>query len=301
MSSENKSPKRTTNKRTWPLQTLCMVSCMQYYFHPMTAKSERAYSALVLASALVLGCEKSAPARSSLESVGTPGSHYDAATTRFKERVEAELSGRVVIRVFPASQLGSDQEMLNGLRLGTLEMHLPSSVLHSSEPLLSLFELPFLFQDRAQVRRVVSGTGGRADSGGSPKAGSRAPGILGERVPGDHQQWKAGGPAGRPARNQAANPQRSRARQAVQFKLLGASPTSMAFGELFTALRRGVVDGQENPLSQIVSARLYEVQTYLSLSRHVYSPAYPLMSRRFFDYAARGRPPPATRHRGRGG
>jgi TRAP-type C4-dicarboxylate transport system substrate-binding protein len=67
------------------------------------------------------------------------------------------------------------------------------------------------------------------------------------------------------------------------FKLLGASPTSMAFGELFTALRQGVVDGQENPLSQIVSARLYEVQTYLSLSRHVYSPAYPLMSRRFFD------------------
>ncbi|MGH9391999.1 MAG: TRAP transporter substrate-binding protein DctP, partial [Vicinamibacteria bacterium] len=67
------------------------------------------------------------------------------------------------------------------------------------------------------------------------------------------------------------------------FAAFGASPTSMSFGEVFSALKQGVIDGQENPLSQIVPGRFYEAQRYLSLSRHVYSPAYPVMSRRYFE------------------
>jgi TRAP-type C4-dicarboxylate transport system substrate-binding protein len=57
----------------------------------------------------------------------------------------------------------------------------------------------------------------------------------------------------------------------------------MSYGEVFSALKQGVIDGQENPLSQIVPAKFHEVQRYLSLSRHVYSPAYPLMSRAYFE------------------
>ena len=67
------------------------------------------------------------------------------------------------------------------------------------------------------------------------------------------------------------------------FKAFGANPTSMSYGEVFSALKQGVIDGQENPFSQIVPARFHEVQAYLSLSRHVYTPAYPLMSHRYFD------------------
>jgi TRAP-type C4-dicarboxylate transport system substrate-binding protein len=67
------------------------------------------------------------------------------------------------------------------------------------------------------------------------------------------------------------------------FEAFGANPTSMSFGEVFSALKQGVIDGQENPLSQIVPARFQEVQRYLSLSRHVYSPAYPLMSRQYYE------------------
>jgi TRAP-type C4-dicarboxylate transport system substrate-binding protein len=67
------------------------------------------------------------------------------------------------------------------------------------------------------------------------------------------------------------------------FLAFGANAMSMPFGELFTALRQGAIDGQENPLAQIVSARLYEVQKYLSVSRHVYSPGYPVMARAFFE------------------
>ena len=57
----------------------------------------------------------------------------------------------------------------------------------------------------------------------------------------------------------------------------------MSYGEVFSALKQGVIDGQENPFSQIVPARFHEVQKYLSLSRHVYTPAYPLMSQRYFE------------------
>jgi len=67
------------------------------------------------------------------------------------------------------------------------------------------------------------------------------------------------------------------------FNAFGANPTSMSFGEVFSALKQGVIDGQENPLSQIVPSRFYEVQKFLSLSRHVYSPAYPIMSQAYFE------------------
>jgi tripartite ATP-independent transporter DctP family solute receptor len=67
------------------------------------------------------------------------------------------------------------------------------------------------------------------------------------------------------------------------FKAFGANPASMSFQEVFSALKQGVIDGQENPLSQIVPSRFHEVQRFLSVSRHVYSPAYPLMSRSYYD------------------
>ena len=67
------------------------------------------------------------------------------------------------------------------------------------------------------------------------------------------------------------------------FKLYGANPTPMAFSEVFTALKTGVMDGQENPYAQIASAKFQEVQKYLSITGHVYTPAYILASKKHFD------------------
>jgi tripartite ATP-independent transporter DctP family solute receptor len=213
--------------------------------------------------------------------VGTSGSHYDLACRKFEELVEGRLPGRVDVRIFASSQLGSDKEMLTGLRLGTLEMQVPSSALHSIDPILGIFDVPFLFEDRQQLERIVEGPLGEdvrrrlrrheLELLGFWENGFR---VITNNVrpvvrPEDLSGIKLRTPN---------DPGRMRL-----FRALGASPTSMPFGELFTALRQGVVDGQENPLSQIVSARLYEAQKYLSLSRHVYSPAYPIMSRTFFE------------------
>jgi tripartite ATP-independent transporter DctP family solute receptor len=250
------------------------------YFARMARDLAAGRLALIALIPLASCARESGPILIRLGHVGTAGSHYDSACRRFEELVEARLPGRVEVQVYPASQLGSDKEMLTALRLGALEMQVPSSALHSVDPVLSLFDIPFLIEDRDQLRRVVNGPLGqevrrRLRGHGFELLGFWENGfrvitnnVRPIRRPEDLQGIKLRTPN---------DPGRIRL-----FRALGASPTSMPFGELFTALRQGVVDGQENPLSQIASARLYEVQKFLSLSRHVYSPGYPVMSRSFF-------------------
>ena len=214
--------------------------------------------------------------------IGFPGSPFDHAARHFEGLLESRFPDRVEVRVFGAGQLGEDKEMLEGLRLGTLEMHVPSSVLHSVAPEFALFDLPFVIRDRAHFERVAA----------SPIGTS-----LRETLDGDHGLtllafWENGfrvitnnvRPVVTPADlngirlRTPKDPERMRL-----FQVLGASPASMSFGEVFSALRQGVVDGQENPLAQLVAARLHEVQRFLSTSNHVYTPAYPVVRTRWFE------------------
>ncbi len=249
--------------------------------HPRARALLRALGAAAVATAL--GCADAATEQVviRLGHIGTPGSHFDSAPQRFKALVEQRLPGRIEVQLYPSSQLGEDREMLDGLRLGTLEMHVPSSVLHSLEPRLGIFDLPFAIESRAQFEEIIEGPVGRR-----LRAALRERGLVllgfwenGFRVITNNVR-----PIVRPADLRGVKLRTPKDPERVKmFEAFGASPTSMPFSELFTALRQGVVDGQENPLSQIVPARLYEVQRYLSLSRHVYSPAYPLLSRTFFE------------------
>lgn len=214
--------------------------------------------------------------------IGFPGSPFDHGARRFKELVEARFPGRVEIRVFGTAQLGEDKEMLEGLRLGTLEMHLPSSVLHSVAPEFGLFDLPFLVRDRAHFERIAAGAIGES---------------LRRTLSQDHGLtllafWENGfrvitnnvRPVVTPADLRGIRLRTPKDPERVRlFETLGASPASMSFGEVFSALRQGVVDGQENPLAQLTAARFHEVQRYLSVSNHVYTPAYPVVRTRWFE------------------
>ena len=208
--------------------------------------------------------------------IGFPDSPFDHGARHFKELVEARFPGQVEIRIFGTGQLGEDKEMLEGLRLGTLEMHVPSSVLHLVAPEFGVFDLPFLVEDRDHFERIAAseiGTG------------------LEETLRRDHGLtllafWENGfrvitnnvRPVVTPADLDGIRLRTPKDPERVRlFETLGASPTSMSFGEVFSALRQGVVDGQENPLAQLTAARLHEVQRYLSVSNHVYTPAYPVM------------------------
>jgi tripartite ATP-independent transporter DctP family solute receptor len=227
------------------------------------------------------GKDEGGPRVIRLGHIGYPDSPYDLGARKFKELLEARFPGRVEVRIFGSAQLGEDKEMLEGLRLGTLEMHVPSSVLHSVEPLFGLFDLPFLIEDRGQVERIAQGPLGEK---------------LKEALADDDLVllglWENGfrmitnnvRPVTRPKDLRGIRLRTPKDPERMKmFAAFGASPTSMSFGEVFSALKQGVIDGQENPLSQIVPGRFYEVQRYLSLSKHVYSPAYPVMSRAYFE------------------
>ncbi len=241
----------------------------------------RLAAALLLAA--VLGCGPAGdegPTVIRLGHIGFPGSPFDHGANRFKELVEARFPGRVEIRVFGTAQLGEDKEMLEGLRLGTLEMHLPSSVLHSVAPEFGVFDLPFLIRDREHFERVIDSEIGRTLASGLEEAHGIT--LLAYWENGFRVITNNVRPVVAPADLAGVRLRTPKDPERVRlFSTLGASPASMSFGEVFSALRQGVVDGQENPLAQLTAARFHEVQRYLSLSNHVYTPTYPVMRTAF--------------------
>ncbi|MFQ5789691.1 MAG: TRAP transporter substrate-binding protein [Acidobacteriota bacterium] len=240
-------------------------------------------AALSLTIAL-LGCGGSPPSGPiviRLGHIGFPESPFDKGCRKFKELLEERTAGQVEVRIFGSAQLGEDKEMLEGLRLGTLEMHVPSSVLHSVEPMFGLFDLPFLIEDREQMERIAEGPVGEKLTAKLVEHGLV---LLGFWENGFRMITNNVRPIVTPADLKGIKLRTPKDPERVKlFRAFGANPTSMSFGEVFSALKQGVIDGQENPLSQIVPARFYEVQRYLSISRHVYSPAYPLMSQSYFN------------------
>jgi len=144
-----------------------------------------------------------------------------------------------------------------------------------------LFDLPFLIEDREQMERIAEGPLGEKLRTALEDDDLV---LLGLWENGFRMITNNVRPVKRPEDLRGIRLRTPKDPERMKmFAAFGASPTSMSFGEVFSALKQGVIDGQENPLSQIVPGRFYEAQRYLSLSKHVYSPAYPVMSRRYFE------------------
>lgn len=204
------------------------------------------------------------------------------AAERFAERVQERSDGELNIRVFPNGQLGSDQAMIAGVRGGTIDIELSGNPYFSGLiGELNVLDLPFLFDDSEQAFRVLDG-----DVGQSLLARMSERGIEGLAF------WEIGfrdlTNSRRPIETAAdieglklrttPNPMHIAA-----FEALGANPVPMPFAELFTSLETRTVDGQENPVSLIRSANLYEVQNHLSLTSHAYTAAPLIMNKNRFD------------------
>jgi tripartite ATP-independent transporter DctP family solute receptor len=204
-------------------------------------------------------------------------SHYGVAAAKWQEVVEAETDGRFVFRHFPSSGLGGEREVLEGLQIGTIEATIVSSgTLSNFVPETGVFDIPFLFRDLAHARTVLDGPIGQDILGKFDSAGlvALAWGEQGFRHITNNRNAIAtpADVAGLKLRTME-NPIHITA-----FQTLGAAPTPMAWPEVIGALEQGTIDGQENPLSVITTAKLSEVQKYLTVSGHVYSPAMLLVS-----------------------
>lgn len=204
------------------------------------------------------------------------------AADKFKELLEEKTNGQIKVEVYPDSQLGADQEITEQMQAGTIQMNAPfTGVLPSFVKQFEVFDLPFLFKDREHVRKAVNGKLGDIFNEQLEKQGLRAIGY-----------WDGGFKHLTNSKHTIKKPEdlnglKMRVSQSPllisQFKAMGAGGVSIDFAELYTALQTKTVDGQENPLSNIVSKKFYEVQDYLTLSAHGYM-AYPvIISEKFYQ------------------
>ncbi len=209
-------------------------------------------------------------------------SHYGAGAAAFAKTIEAESGGKYSIEQFPNSALGGEREVIEGLQLGTIDVAIVSTgATLNFVPSTGVFDIPFLFRDLAQARKVLDGPIGQKMLEAFPKRGlvALAWGEQGFRHLTNHVRpvVKPEDAKGLKIRT-TENPIHIAA-----FRQMGILATPMAWPEVATALQQGTIDGQENPLSVIVSAKLPQLQKYLSLTAHVYGPALVLMSPNVYD------------------
>ena len=212
--------------------------------------------------------------------VGKPGSLFEATVNHFAECANTKLDGKVEVQAFGSSQLGKDKELLQKLKLGQVDFALPSSVMSSVDDAFGIFEMPYIIKDRDHMRRV------QGEMMGTFQAAAQANGyyIVGLAENGFRNITNNVRPVNKPEDLQGVKLRTPNGAWRVKmFQQYGANPTPMAFSDVFTALQTGVIDGQENPYAQIASAKFQEVQKYLSITGHVYTPAYILSSNKHFS------------------
>jgi tripartite ATP-independent transporter DctP family solute receptor len=200
----------------------------------------------------------------------------------FRDILAQRTNGRLTVEIFPDSSVGDDNQMMSALQSGTLEMTYPStSPATSIVPALSLFDLPFLFPTPESADAVLDGPTGQemldAFEGSGIKALAFAENGYRQLTNSQRAISSPADVAGLAVRVME-NPI-----QVDIWRTLGANPTSMAFGEVFSAMEQGVVDGQENPWNTILTSKFFEVQDFASETRHVYSPFIIMIGEAFFN------------------
>jgi len=228
----------------------------------------------VVAAVLATACCLPAYAQIELKlgHVGEPGSLIGAAADEFAKRANARLGGKFKVTVYGSSQLGGDKEMLQKLKLGTIDMVEPSTVMSSEADIFGVFEMPYLVKSREHMQKIEKAL---FWSKIEPAAQAKGIKVLAVWENGFRHITNNKHPINTPADLKGIKLRVPEGKWRVKmFQAYGANPSPMKYSEVFTALQTGVMDGQENPFAQIASAKFYEVQKYLSLTGHVYTPAY---------------------------
>jgi len=214
--------------------------------------------------------------------VVAPDTPKGKGANRFKELAERYTDGKVVVEVYPNSQLYKDKEELEALQLGAVHMLAPS--LAKFGPLgareFEAFDLPYIFQDKEDLRKITDG-----------EVGKRLMSLLEPRGITGLAFWDNGFKimsANRPLHTPddflglKVRIQSSKVLEA-QMKALDAVPQVMAFSEVYQALQTGVVDGTENPPSNMYTQKMHEVQRHATLSNHGYLGYAVIVNKKFWD------------------
>jgi tripartite ATP-independent transporter DctP family solute receptor len=208
--------------------------------------------------------------------------HYGVGAVHMQKLVAERLGGRYKIELFPNFQLGGEREMTEGAQLGTIDLVITSTgPVGNFVPDTLITDIPFLFRDYAHARSVLDGPIGQAILDKCPSKGLI---CLSWSENGFRHMTNSKREVKSPDDAKGLKIRTMENQVHMQaFRTIGVLPTPMAFPEVFNALQTGTVDGQENPIGVIVSAKLNQVQKHLTLTGHVYSPAMVLMSPAAFN------------------
>ena len=220
--------------------------------------------------AVVLGVSCASAAKVlKLGHIADPSNPYAMGAQKFADLVAEKSGGELEIQVFPSSQLGAQRDLVEGLTFGTVDMALTgTAVLGNFLPEIAVFDLPFIFRDRQHAFKALDTIGMEM----SPKLAPQNIKILCFMENGIRNMTNNVRPVKEPADMEGLKIRVMEQPVYIEMmKALGASPTPMAFSELFTSLQKGVIDGQENPAAHIYTKRFFEVQKYISKTQHTYA------------------------------
>jgi len=246
-----------------------------------------AFSKLVASMTLGLGlvaASASLHAQTTMKiSISTAqNSHQGVAIDTFAKEVAARTGGRYKVETFYNGSLGGERESIEAVQLGTQELAFSSTgPVPNFVPDAKILDVPFLFRDKAHARAVLDGPIGQELLGKFDAKGFKALAWAENgfrHMTNSKRDVKAPDDLKGLKMRTMENPVHIAA-----YKGLGIITTPMAFPEVFTALQQGTVDGQENPLPVIMSAKFSQVQKHLSLTGHVYSPCIFVMNKASFD------------------
>lgn len=197
---------------------------------------------------------------------------WHKASLKFAEELEALTEGRIAVEVYPNESLGKEMDLINGMQLGTVDMTITGESLQNWAPKAALLAIPYAYGSLEEMDEVAGG-----------EIGDEIEAQIVERAQVRPIAYFARGPRNLTSNRPIESPDaldglRLRVPNVPLFvdtwEALGASPTPMAFSEVFTSLQNNTIDAQENPLALIKSANFAEVQDYVNLTEHVRSWIY---------------------------
>jgi tripartite ATP-independent transporter DctP family solute receptor len=248
------------------------------------------FLALVLSLSIFLGAggawagaAKVDPLTIKFAHAGSPTHPYSVGIQKLTPILERNSGGAIKLQVFCCAQLGSERELAEGTRLGTINVTSVAAegALPAWVPELQVFGLPFLIRDRAHAYKVLDGPVGKEFEAKLEAQGFQ---VLGWWELGFRNMTTKNKPIHTPADLGGLKMRVQEAKVWLGLmRSLGAIPTPIPFGELYNALQQGVVDGQENPIVTIVSMKFYEIQKQVGLTEHTYTALPVLANKKWWD------------------
>ena len=237
--------------------------------------------ALIGAAFVCAGALHAADITLKLGHIANEENSWHKASLKFAEEVKTLTNGTVEVKVFPNDSLGKEMDLINGMQLGTADMTITGESLQNWAPKAALLAIPYAFKNMAEMDKAVNGP-----------LGEEIKKQIIEKAKVIPLAYFARGP-----RNLTSNKPIKTVDDVKGLKMrvpnvpvfmqfwrgVGAQPTPMAFGEVFTSLQTGVIDAQENPLALIKSASFFEVQKYVNRTEHVRSWIYLAIGEKSFN------------------